>query len=346
MSKAKLSFRLTCLAALAIPLGYAALSRDAQLASSHGSGSASFRIWGTASAPLFPGAPAVPVELGFTNPNTFPITVADVRVEVGATSSPACAASNFAANRQLAVPVRVPAGATKSLSQLGVPSSDWPQLAMIDSGAGQDACKHASVQLSYTGTASGDEPADTPVGVASGPVFVNGLLFRHGAIAYGAEVLIKPGGVLRLETKSGTVTVYPPPGQSIHFVVRRVFIASPHRRKGAALGSAAKPRPYTELRLRGGLAGCPANGLARNLWAEGRGRLRVRGSFAISMSHGTGYARWLTQDRCNRTVVRVAKRTVHVSGITRPGTTLVTAGHSFQVSAQDRIAMRQSRGAR
>jgi hypothetical protein len=41
-----------------------------------------------------------------------------------------------------------------SLQQLGVGQSDWPQLRMLDAG-NQDACRNASVNLAYTGTATG-----------------------------------------------------------------------------------------------------------------------------------------------------------------------------------------------
>lgn len=354
----KTSIRLGCLVALAIAIGaYAASSRDAHL-SSQGSGNASFQIWGGASEPLYPGAAGVPVDLGFTNPNTFPITVNKVTVKVGGTTSPACDPSNFVTGQQLAVAVRVPASASMSLSQLGVSSSAWPHVAMVGSPASQDGCKNASLRLTYAGNASGAEPADVPIGVADGLVYVNGKLFSHGAIADGTRVLIKAGGRLQLHTSSGKITVYPPPGQSVRFVIHRIFISSSYALGSAAASSAAKQQPYTELRLVGRSAGCRAGASpgatgdatgqpkergGNSLWARGAGRLRVRGHFAVATAHG---AWWLTEDRCHSTRVRVKRNTVRVDGISRPPTALLSAGQSFSVNARQWVAAQRPRGRR
>src|SRR6476659_4197590 len=167
MAAIKLSIRLSCVAALAIAVGaYAASSRDAK--HSNGSGSASFKIWGQAGQPLYPGAPAVPIDLGFTNPNSFPITVSRVTVTVRGTTNPACGRSTFVNRRQLGVAVRLPAATRTSLSRLGVSSSAWPRLAMVASPMSQDACQNAFLHLTYAGKASGAMPADVPIGIADG----------------------------------------------------------------------------------------------------------------------------------------------------------------------------------
>jgi hypothetical protein len=106
-----------------------------------------------AGAPLYPGA-AVPLNLVFTNAHAAPITVQSVTVSVTGTSAGSCGAANFSVSQQLQATPTVPASATVSLQQLGVDQSDWPQLRMLDSG-NQDVCRNASVDLAYTGTATG-----------------------------------------------------------------------------------------------------------------------------------------------------------------------------------------------
>ncbi len=103
---------------------------------------------------LYPGGPVVPVNLVFANPNDSPITIQDVRVSVRGTSALGCGPSSFVVAAQLAARPSVPARATASLQELGVPQGDWPQLRMVDRG-NQDACQNATVDLAYSGTATG-----------------------------------------------------------------------------------------------------------------------------------------------------------------------------------------------
>jgi len=313
-----------------------------------------FKISGDANAPLYPGGAAASVDLGFTNPNTFAITVSDVAVKVAGSSSAACDASNFVVGSQFAGEVRLSPGATKSLSQLGIPQADWPQVAMVDSPVSQDACKSSSVQLSYTGEATGTVAADTPAGIASGPVYVNGRLFSSGGIAYGATVRIEPGGSLELRTHAGTMTVYPPAGQSIRFIIHRVFVTPPSRPKGAVVSSKPKRKRqvYTELQLTGGeLSRCPAkpsptaqrtgSSPVRSLWVKGWGSVRVRGRFGVATGRG---AWWLTQDSCRGTLVRVKRSTVRVDDVTKQGPVFVEAGHSYLAHARVRVGLKRKAG--
>jgi hypothetical protein len=56
----------------------------------------------------------------------------------------------------LTVPVTIQPGQTKSLSDLSIPTANWPVVAMINTPTiKQDACKGASLVLTYTGTAAG-----------------------------------------------------------------------------------------------------------------------------------------------------------------------------------------------
>jgi hypothetical protein len=118
--------------------------------------SVTFSISGNppAGALLYPGAAAVPINLVFTNSHPAPITVQSVTVSVTGTNAGGCGGPNFSVSQQLQATPTVPAKTTMSLQQLGVGQSDWPQLQMLDLG-NQDACRNASVNLAYTGTATG-----------------------------------------------------------------------------------------------------------------------------------------------------------------------------------------------
>ena len=109
-----------------------------------------------AGAKLYPGGPTVPLNIEFTNPNAVPITITGVTVTVtgNSASGSGCSTSAFTVAQQLSATPTVPANSTKSLFDLAVPQNQWPQLAMADSG-NQDACKNATVNLSFTGTAQG-----------------------------------------------------------------------------------------------------------------------------------------------------------------------------------------------
>lgn len=115
-----------------------------------------FLIAGTVGA-LAPGV-IRPIDLSLTNTGTvaLPVTGLAVRLPT-ATSKPDCSVT---ANYELKqytgrYPLTVPAGATVTLSGLGVPQADWPALTMRNLPTNQDACKGASMSLTYSGTAEG-----------------------------------------------------------------------------------------------------------------------------------------------------------------------------------------------
>jgi hypothetical protein len=121
-----------------------------------GAGAVSFTIAGgpLPGSLLYPGAPAVAINLVFTNPNAAPITVQSVTVSVSGTSVAGCTVANFTVSQSLTATPTVPGNTTKSLQDLGVPQTDWPKLQMTDTG-NQDACQSAAVDLTYSGTATG-----------------------------------------------------------------------------------------------------------------------------------------------------------------------------------------------
>jgi hypothetical protein len=115
-----------------------------------------FTVSGDLGSPFYPGG-SQPMDLVITNPNPSPITIAAGAVDIGiATNTAACPASpNFAVTQGLGSDVTVPGGATKSLSDLSVPTADWPVIAMIETHTNQDACAGASLRFTFTGSAFG-----------------------------------------------------------------------------------------------------------------------------------------------------------------------------------------------
>jgi hypothetical protein len=113
-----------------------------------------FSISGNASALLYPGAPAQPIALTLSNPNSVAIYVTSLQVAVTASSSPGCSpATNLALTQSSAsssAPVRVPAGGSVTLPAQGVSA---PTLRMLNLPVNQDACKNARFTLGYSGSA-------------------------------------------------------------------------------------------------------------------------------------------------------------------------------------------------
>ena len=116
-------------------------------------------ITGTSSTLFYPGT-TVAVNLSFDNSSAADATVSGVTVTVRvATTNPGCdGATNYAlenpdtpGGNTLTFPSSfvVPAGATKSLSQFGVPSADWPQITMLNLPVNQDACSGATFSVDY-----------------------------------------------------------------------------------------------------------------------------------------------------------------------------------------------------
>jgi hypothetical protein len=113
-------------------------------------------VSGNLTSLLYPGS-SEPLDLVFTNPNTVAVNVAADGVDITiSTNQAGCpAAPNFTVNRGLTTQVTIPAGSTESLSQLGVPTTDWPVIAMVDTHSNQDACEGAVLTLAYSVTVTG-----------------------------------------------------------------------------------------------------------------------------------------------------------------------------------------------
>lgn len=119
----------------------------------------SFTIQGSVTKVLYPGATST-VDLVLTNPNPIAIKVTSVVVTVAAATTkagapnPACnGATNLTVTRQLGPDVVIPGRATRTLTQLGVPESQWPLVTMPNLPVNQDACKATTFTLNYSGAA-------------------------------------------------------------------------------------------------------------------------------------------------------------------------------------------------
>ncbi len=96
--------------------------------------------------------------------------------------------------------------------------------------------------------------------------------------------------------------------------------------------------PTTTLQLSGPLA-CPRRSLAsaraarppRRIWGSAKGRFRTRGRYASAVVRGTT---WLTEDRCDGTLVRVTMGRVEVFDQVRGRRVTVRAGQSYLARAR------------
>lgn len=104
--------------------------------------------------------------------------------------------------------------------------------------------------------------------------------------------------------------------------------------------------PITEMALDGGdFSSCPSASRRRarrasaaqskqsirRLWGNGKGRFRTKGRYGAASVRGT---RWLTDDRCDGTLIRVTRGSVTVRDIPRRRTVIVRAGNSYLARAR------------
>lgn len=66
----------------------------------------------------------------------------------------------------------------------------------------------------------------------------------------------------------------------------------------------------------------------RKLWANAHGTFTTKGSYAAGAVQGT---EWLTEDRCDGTLIRVTRDKVRVTDLVRHRSFVVRAGHSVFV---------------
>jgi hypothetical protein len=118
-----------------------------------------FSIAGTAAVPASFGVP-VPLDLTFTNDNSFPITVTHVLVTIRNVNAPNADQTHRCTERDYAVEqisgdieVTVGARTKRSLSDLHVPDASWPEVSLI-AGPENHGCAGASLTFNYTASRS------------------------------------------------------------------------------------------------------------------------------------------------------------------------------------------------
>jgi hypothetical protein len=69
----------------------------------------------------------------------------------------------------------------------------------------------------------------------------------------------------------------------------------------------------------------------RKLWGDGAGKFRTKGRYAAATIRGTT---WLTDDRCDGTLIRVTRGAVTVRDLVKKRNVVVTKGHSYLAKAR------------
>jgi hypothetical protein len=116
-----------------------------------------FTIAGVLDRALAPGVTGY-LNLALTNSNNQTLSVTNLAVMVTGTNKPGCTVSGNFSTVQFSgtYPLSIPANSTRTLSQLGVPQSQWPKVTMVNLPTNQDACKSTGLTLSYTGSGQGN----------------------------------------------------------------------------------------------------------------------------------------------------------------------------------------------
>jgi hypothetical protein len=124
-------------------------------------GNANFAIAGNLPTPLEPGFGGA-LDLALTNPGTTDIAVTGLQVAVSGIAAPRASASYPCISDDFSVTqfsgaygFTIPASSTRTLSELGFPEAQLPQVAMPNRPVNQNGCKGASLQFDLTGTATG-----------------------------------------------------------------------------------------------------------------------------------------------------------------------------------------------
>ena len=171
------------------------------------------------------------------------------------------------------------------------------------------------------------------------PVPVQGTTVTVGVVS--GKVRVKRRGSSRYVLLNGTDGI--PVGSTVDATAGRVRLTSAagggktqsaEFYKGTFQVFQSKGSALTELRLGGpSLASCAKGARAsakkkpvRRLFGDGKGSFRTRGRHAAATVRGT---RWLTQDTCKGTLVKVSRGRVSVRDFTRKRTVTVRQGKSY-----------------
>jgi hypothetical protein len=124
----------------------------------------SFAIGGELTEPLEPGHAAA-LDLVLTNSDPSPLSVLSLGVRIAAITAPRanadfpCTTDDFSVEQfSGAYPLMVPASSTQSLTDLGVPGAELPQVVMLNRPVNQNGCRGASLRFDFGGTGTGGTP--------------------------------------------------------------------------------------------------------------------------------------------------------------------------------------------
>jgi hypothetical protein len=171
---------------------------------------------------------------------------------------------------------------------------------------------------------------DTPEGVATGDVTVNGQAFTAGPVRYGSTIEVT-GGTLKLTAAGvGSVLTFGDGADVARYKLNKIVDKA-----------GKKKRLTAELALNGGdFAGCtsgaaraaggPAGKVVRSLWSEGTGRFRTKGKYASAAIRGT---KWQTTDQCDGTLTTVTEGSVLVRDFALKKNVVVKAGAPYLAKA-------------
>ena len=159
----------------------------------------------------------------------------------------------------------------------------------------------------------------------------------------------KVSGTIRIKLKNGAFRTLGaneeiPLGSTVDATKGKVRLTSASNAAGATqsalffqgafvITQTGGSKPVTQLALSGKLscpkgkkAGTSAKKKVRRLWGDGKGRFRTKGKHGAATVRGT---KWLTEDRCDGTLVRVKRGTVAVRDFARKKTVVVKRGKAY-----------------
>ena len=233
-------------------------------------------------------------------------------------------------------------------------------------GAGTTA-PNGQAGFSYTGNNAGDDTTtaclDANNSGACDPGEVTDTATKHWnalqqppvpqppAPELGKRVVVEVvSGTIRVRRKNGKFRALRagesiPVGSTIDATKGKVRLTSAANRTGATQSAVfyqgqfvvtqtRAAKPITQLALNGKLscatkkkkASTSAKKKVRRLWGDGKGRFRTRGKHGAATVRGT---KWLTEDRCNGTLVRVKRGKVAVRDFVKRKTVVVRKGRVY-----------------
>jgi LCCL domain len=174
-----------------------------------------------------------------------------------------------------------------------------------------------------TTTTTSSSGASQPTATVDDHVTVNGQVFTGGTIPYNATVDVTLGGVT-LTTPAGTANFTGNDQTESAFVLKKkTVLGKPVTLLALAKGNFSVCPKRKTASARGST---PSSTVVRELWGKGKGKFQTQGRYAAATVRGT---HWLTEDRCDGTLVKVQSGTVQVLDLKTGKTVTVTAGHSF-----------------